>query len=283
MTEVARDLTIPKDLFSEGGSLDALTFVLRDTRYAIPIAQVRYIEQDPRESSRVDSDDGQHREVTTYLNQVVPIVDFAHLVQLQPAYEENFKLIETLELREQDHVNWLDALEDSILHNTPFTKATDPHQCAFGQWYDKFEPEDELLQDIMADFDAPHKRIHGLATRLLSLAKSDKDQAIEILEKERNFTLAKLMELFDIARDRLRSITRPVLVFVDKSDGALLAIRLDAIEDIETFDISQCAPYDSLSSTTGKHLGIISGYLNNKDNKRAPSILLDWREFNGHP
>lgn len=281
MQQSAKKLSMPSDLFSGEGALDALTFSLMNTRYAIPISQVRYIEQDTRKSTRVDMEEGA-REVTTYQGSVVPIVDFARLAHIKPAYEENLQLISTLDQRERDHVNWLNALEDSVMHGSTFSLTTDPHQCAFGQWYDHFKAEDELLADIMQDFDAPHKRIHGLADLLLGKAAAGKrDEAIQQLQVERATTMVKLKNLFEVARDRLRSITRPVLVFVNRADGKLIAIRLDAIDDIQIFASKQYAPYDSMADMSGRVLEVIVGYLHDKQSPGAPYILLDWRFFRG--
>ena len=65
--------------------------------------------------------------------------------------------------REKDHIEWVQALEDSLLNDTPFVKAKDPHKCAFGQWYDTFKSRDETLMEALSEFDKPHTQIHSLA------------------------------------------------------------------------------------------------------------------------
>lgn len=275
-----KPLQIPEGIFSEDGIVDALTFQLSGTHYAVPISQVRYIEQITKDTRRVDTDQGPY-EVTDYQGKAVRVVDFAQLTHGHSTHKENAELVQTLEQREQDHIDWLDALEDSIRNGSPFNKATDPHLCAFGKWYDQFNPEDELLQDIMKDFDEPHKRIHSLAEKLLGLVEEDqKAKALNILDKERNTTLNKLRNLFDIARDRISTMTRPVFVFVRSGASGLVAIRLDAIDDIIIFDKKYFANYDSMHGTIGKDLPIFVGYLSEEKNAQMPYILLDWRQFN---
>ena len=274
-----KPIEIPAGIFSEAGVVDALTFKMNDTYYAVPISQVRYIEQITSTTRRVDTTSGP-REVTDYQGNPVIVVDFANFTHSKSEHRDNFDLIKTLKQREQDHIDWLDALEDSVQNGTPFTKATDPHKCAFGQWYDTFKPEDELLSDIMADFDVPHQHIHSLAEKLLTLVdEGEKQRALDILEKERNTTLTKLRNLFAVARDRLTSITRPVFVFVQARKSQMIAIRLDAIDDIILFNQKHYAPYDSMQGVLGHDLDFFAGYLSEDGNSQRPYILLDWRLF----
>ena len=63
------------------------------------------------------------------------------------------KLIQLFTEKEKDHHDWLNALEESIVDGVPFTKAKDPHQCAFGKWYDKF-------QTLAGRFILFHRRCH---------------------------------------------------------------------------------------------------------------------------
>ncbi|MCG8312602.1 MAG: CZB domain-containing protein [Pseudomonadales bacterium] len=274
-----KTVEIPNGIFSDTGVVDALTFKMNDTHYAVPISQVRYIEQITTHTRRIDTTSGP-REVTDYQGNPVIVVDFANFTHSQSQHRENFELIKTLKQREQDHIDWLDALEDSVQNGTAFTKATDPHLCAFGKWYDTFKPKDELLSDIMADFDAPHRHIHSLAETLLKLVGEDeKQRALDILEKERNTTLTKLRNLFAVARDRLTSITRPVFVFVQARKNQMIAIRLDAIDDIILFNQKHYAPYDSMQGVLGHDLDFFAGYLSEDGDTHRPYILLDWRLF----
>ncbi|MCG8673268.1 MAG: chemotaxis protein CheW [Pseudomonadales bacterium] len=280
MQNVAKQVNqLPDGIFSKDGVVDALTFQLCNTRYAIPISQVRYIEQITKSTRRVDTQHGPF-EVTDYQGKTVHVIDFAELTHGHSSHKDNAALVTQLEQREQDHVDWLDALEESVKTGVAFTKATDPHQCAFGKWYDHFAPDDEILADIMKDFDAPHKRIHSLAEKLLGLvAQNEKAKALNILEKERNTTLIKLRNLFDVARDRIKTMTRPVFVFVCNKRNGLVALRLDAIDDIILFDQKHYAHYDSMPGTSGKDLPIFAGYLSEDGQNHMPYILLDWRQY----
>lgn len=269
----------PNSLFDQASSLEVITFDVSDTQYATPVAAVRYIEQDKRKTTRIEVNDRLGAEVTTYQGKPVPIYDFADLMGCEAEYKSNLELLKTLEDREKDHINWVDTLEQALRNDLEFTLARDPSQCAFGKWYSSYQAQDELLADILEDFDEPHKRIHSLATHLLDLATDgQREKAISILDDERNRTLGKLVSLFSAAKDRLENITRPILLYID-TDKKMIAVRLNAISDIRTFERSAFTPQTEVDDNHNlEELNFISGYLES-DNDLPPCVLLDWHAF----
>lgn len=259
-------------------TLEVITFEADGTCYAVPIEQVRYIQKDNVATTRIDTDNGAYH-LVRFEGQPIPVLDFADWTGGKAVYRMNKELIDVLTQREQDHIDWLNALEESLRTGGAFTKARDPHQCAFGKWYDTFTTDDDMLADLMRDFNEPHKRIHALADKLLALKDNEgMDAALTLLQRERQFTLARLQELFADAKDRLRSITRPVLVFLVKQNGHLVAIRLNGLSDIETYSWADFSPYEPFS-TNSKVLPIIQGYLQAKKNKTRPLVLLDFNKL----
>ena len=168
-------------------------------------------------------------------NRPVPVYDLAVLLGVESGQDSRRTLIETLTAREKDHVDWLDALEASVRDGVPFTRATDPHACAFGQWYDRFRTRDEVLGTLLEKFDEPHRRIHALGARLLGLRDAGRvDEALAALEEERTTTLQLLRRLFTRAREQLRAAMRPVTLYLDDGDGAAsLGLVLDEIHSVE--------------------------------------------------
>lgn len=147
-------------------------------------------------------------------------------------YQEYDDLAALLPQRRQDHIDWMAGLEQSLLHNIPFTKARSPYECAFGKWYYTFRTEERRLTMLMAQFEAPHARIHGLADRLLTLqAAGEQEQAMRIFQQEKEGTLANLLQLFDDVLSLLPHLKRPVALIVN--DGvARHALGIDRVLDI---------------------------------------------------
>lgn len=266
-------------LFSLSDSIEVITFYIGNTQYATPVSEVRYIEQDKRKTTRIELNEKLGAEVTTYQGKPVPIYDLANLMGCEAEYNKNIELLKILEDREQDHKNWLIALESSLKNNTEFKGAKDPTQCAFGKWYLTFEPEDEILADIMKDFEEPHSKLHSLADELLNLKDSEGvDKALSVLEYQKTRTFGKLIDLFASAKERVENITRPILLYLDTSKK-MIAVRLNAISDIVTYTKNSFTTQDDVDENEGlNNLTFVSGYLENKDNE-PPCVLLDWRLF----
>lgn len=218
-----------------------LTFSSGTTRFAIDVVCVRFITSSDTINTRmVPAEGGREQTVFNYDGKPIPLYSFCAITDVKSRVEESEELIELLSARKQDHIDWMDALEHSIKTGEPFEKARDPHQCAFGKWYDQYESDDEQLKDILAKFDAPHKHIHSLAGSLLEKCDDaeGRQQALEILNKERFTTMAALLSLFSEASARMSNLTRPVIMILAATD-TLFGIRLDGIDGIEEFSNSQ--------------------------------------------
>ncbi|MEE3209576.1 chemotaxis protein CheW [Thalassolituus sp.] len=215
-----------------------LTFHLPRAKYALPVDSIQYITTlDAIDPHDVPGGKSGIRRMFTYEGTQIPLFNFSRLIGSTSQLEECEQLISMLKQRRQDHIDWITALEHSINHGEEFKKAADPHLCAFGLWYDKYKAHDEELRKIMAQFDAPHNRIHSLATRLLKMAhEEDKaEEANRILNDEKHSTLKVLLRLFDQATARLEEMLKPVVVIL-RAAGRTYGIELDSIDQIIEFD-----------------------------------------------
>lgn len=278
--EVAETQDLPP-VFAGQTSIEVITFYEGQTQYATPVSAVRYIEQDRRKTTRIEFNKELGAEVTTYQNKPVPIFDFAGLMGCEAEYIKNIKLMQLLDDHEKDHRNWMISLEESLRSGSEFTLARDPNLCKFGQWYNDFKSEDELLADIMEDFDGPHRHIHAPVDRLLAMRDAgEQEEALVELEKVKVTSFVKLMNLFKAAKDRIENITRPILIFID-TESKMVAIRLNAISDIVTYQVGSFTSKDEVDDSSElNELNFLAGYLENK-NDAPPCVLLDWRLFKG--
>jgi chemotaxis signal transduction protein len=281
--ETATDTLAQNSLFNASASLEVITFYVGKTQYATPVSEVRYIEQDKRKTTRIELDKKVGAEVTSYQGKPVPIYDLANLMGCEAEYKANLDTLQVLKEAEKDHVSWVESLETCLRDGSKFTLAKDPNLCMFGKWLADFQADDEILADIFEDFDAPHKKIHSLASELLLLRDNDDvETALSIFAEERTKTFTKLISLFSAARDRLENITRPILLYID-TGKKMIAVRLNAISDIVTYsktDYTTQAEVDDNSQL--KNLNFFSGYLENKEVEFPPCVLLDWRLFSGN-
>lgn len=210
------------------------TFFVEDMMFGLDVSHVLMLGQNVNEVQRLPVEAKGLSGVIKYQGHVVPVLDFAHRLGISSGTDVKNTLLAELMAREQDHVEWLNALERSIKTDEAFTKAVNPNECTFGRWYNQFETRDDTLRDLLRLFDEPHRKIHSLAEELLRLSSQDqKQKALEILNHQRITTLSKLRGLFARAREQVKSAMRPILLYVTR-DGLTprYALLIDEVNDV---------------------------------------------------
>lgn len=166
--------------------------------------------------------------------QVMPLVDLRRRLGM-PSYTDKIKaLVDMVRQRENDHLNWLAELENSVRQSREFTLTTNPHKCKFGQWYDQYKPASLSESQLLLQFDGPHRRIHGLAERVQALVVKNKtDQALALIEKTRNGDFATMRKLFDDFRRLMEELAATEIALVLENMSQSTAMAVDAIESVE--------------------------------------------------
>lgn len=254
---------------------EIMTFRTGDSLFGVPIQNVLSImgETDNLSCKSFRSKEGLG--IIEYRGTPVSVIDLAIAGDIVSDTESKKLLIETLKEREQDHINWLNALEVSLETDAAFTLARDPHKCKFGMWYDTFETKDEDLREILKDFDEPHKKIHALADTLCDLkAAGETEQSIEILKLERVTTLPKLRLLFNRAITQLQSTIKPVFIYLTL-DGATpcAAIRVDEIADVESVEENSFVSMNDMALPQVNDIDYMTGFIKLGD--KGDCLLID--------
>lgn len=268
------------DSLFKDGKISVITFSTNDASFAIPLDQVLYIEKDVKRNIQLNDLDQFNHEVITYQNNTVQLYDFNRLIGSENHQQAMQDFVSLLDKMEQQHVDWVNALEESILTGATFNKALDPNKCDFGRWYNQFSSDNEEIAEVMERFDAPHKKLHGIAKEILSKNQSDHEQAMKMLQLERATTLNELVVLFQLAKERARASVRPIIVFVEHDGGRITALRLDNINDIVSYSRKNFS-LDNSTDGVMKNKGddfVIEGYLRNGND--APLMLINCRAQN---
>ena len=173
------------------------------------------------------------RGVINLRGKVVPVVDLRVRLGLPPFATESAGLIDMLKEREQEHVKWVDELEASVKEDREFKGEKDPTRCAFGQWYQQFTSNNQLLSMQLKKFDAPHRTIHNLAHHVAELrAANDHEQAAEVVKNARDRELAELQHLFETTYRLVEESSREIALVLEQA-GRLFAISVDAVATVE--------------------------------------------------
>lgn len=218
-----------------------LIFTCKDTEYGLDISAVQEIVPTKAlENVKISSQ--WIKGATKIRQRYFYVFDFRKILGYQTLLEERQQLVETLNQREKDHIDWLEALYKSITEGVEFTKAKDPTKCAFGKWYYSYKAPDSTIRRLLDQFEDPHNRIHGLAEKLLNLAEVDKKKAIEILEEEKRFTLAKMLKLFAELKQLLVTNIRSLMIVLGPSFDSSVVIEVDGIDNIRNLEKENLVP-----------------------------------------
>ncbi|MFK8067549.1 MAG: CZB domain-containing protein [Gammaproteobacteria bacterium] len=267
---------------TKNGTITVMTLYIEDALYAIPIDNVVSLSKETDHIQELPIKAPGLIGVSHYQNKVVPVIDIAQRIGIKSGTKGKNELIETLSAREQDHIDWLDALENSILTGEKFDKARDPHQCAFGKWLDSYKPRNESLLEIKSQFAEPHEQIHSLADKLLDMCSQGdvgKEAALKELKHERLTTSKRLRSLFSYSREQVSEMMRSILLYVTR-DGITpaYAMLIDEVHDALDYNLKDCyspsqAGFESLLTNDR----FIKAVLSDKNQPKA--ILLDTDEI----
>ncbi|MFK5985368.1 MAG: chemotaxis protein CheW [Pseudomonadota bacterium] len=256
--------------------LRAFTFWIFETLYAVDIAKVLTISQDLSNIQNIPATAKGLLGMVEFQGHAIPVIDFASMLNLKSAIQSGKDLIQLLNDRENDHHAWINALENSIIDGVPFLKPKDPKLCAFGMWLKSFKSRDETLMDILEDFNKPHRHIHSLADKLLDMRVSgEHEEALKILNLERDITMKKLTKHFSHAREHVRESSRAVLLYITE-DGTTptVALQIDDIHDVIDFKAEQFKAMSSLKSILNSdEEKLINSYIKINDN--ADCLLIN--------
>jgi len=180
------------------------------------------------------------RGVINLRGRVTPLVDLRRRLGMRSAREETEDLCALMEQRAQDHKRWLEELEASVRENRKFVLARDPHQCAFGKWYDNFQTDNILLSGFIKKFDAPHKQIHALANEVEELtnrgcagqANACVEKAAQVFEAARSGVLSTMLKLFADFQLMIRETNREIAVVLQGQAG-MYAVSVDSVASVE--------------------------------------------------
>lgn len=209
------------------------------------------------------------RGVIDFRGRIIKLIDIRKILNLKSSEEEIQEFFTIMDARRQDHINWLNKLEECVMNDTEFTLTTDPHKCAFGKWYDAYNSEKNNIMFIVtfARFDKPHKDIHEIGIKAGNLLKNNnRDGAIALIESTKNKELKQMMHLFDEVKIAFRESHREIIVVIgDEDENISMSVdKIIAIENLTEID-------QELIKSTITDTQYISGIGKRKD---GSSVLL---------
>lgn len=217
---------------NENEEYPLVTFKIKGSQYAISAQYVSTMVALP-EITPVPQAPSYVRGVINLRGEVLPLVDLRLRLGLPSNQDELTDFCGTMAQRKQDHHNWLHELENSIQEEQPFTLTTDPHECAFGKWYDSYEPQSNMASTILKRFDTPHKKIHAVAEKANALvADGNVEGAQALIERTRNKELHKMIGLFSDICTFYKEESKEIVLVVEGKDFNF-ALVVDTVDGVE--------------------------------------------------
>jgi len=210
-----------------------LIFLIKNEKYAFSIKNIKEIIRKPN-INHVPNLPDYYLGMSKLRDDIVPIISLRKRLKYPSLEEENKALIETLKLREQDHINWLNELEKSIKEDREFQLQRDPKLCNFGRWYYSFKTDSYTLKAHLDKFELPHNQIHSIANLALDTKKNKGVQdALDIIEATRSTTLKSMITLFNELYKILETHTNErTIVFYSMRNKKQLGFIVDRIDRI---------------------------------------------------
>ena len=219
--------------------------------FAVPAACVRELMSIP-DVTAVPLRRPQDRGVINLRGSIIPLIDLRKHFGWPSVPEELDAFYQLMNQREQDHRNWLKELDRCVLEGDEFRLATDPHKCAFGRWYDSYQPESPWIAALLRKFEAPHKAIHALASSATGLVRAGKrEEAHGLVEHARNGELREMVALFEQMKQLMRETVKE-LAMVIATPGNTFALSIDRAIAVENLPPGQIKQVDAGAALPGK-------------------------------
>ena len=215
------------------------------------------------------------RGVVNLRGAVFPVIDLRMRLGIPGACEEWEAVFDLMTKRKQDHVRWLTELEASVEERREFKMTRDPHQCAFGKWYDNFKTDNNLLSLHLEEFDAPHKHIHAIADKVTRLMETGNTAGAKaLIETTRGKELAKMISLFDDTRDVVCNSINEIVMVMQRPKGKIGVIvdSVTAVKNIAPETIENPLEGHGIASDCIKGIAHLDG---------ESMVLLDERSLFG--
>ncbi|MCP3945064.1 MAG: hypothetical protein GY710_26800 [Desulfobacteraceae bacterium] len=255
-------------------------FRLIEQQFAVSANQVKEMIKMPKVVS-IPKTPNYFRGIMNLRGRVIPVIDLRKKMGMTSFLDETQDLIDLLIQREQDHKNWIIELESSVKDRREFKLATNPHECAFGKWYDNFSTKNKILEYCLKKFDTPHKKIHSIAIEVKTHEKkNDFDGAFHIINKTKTNELAHMIKLFEEARNLLTEDQKEIALILEKKKK-FIALSVDAIETIEKLSLADIEEVPPIMAT-GKN-PYISGLGKRNTGKGLVQLLTIEPIFNDAP
>lgn len=242
MTELKTE-TVQTDVDAE---LPWLVFMLHNLKYTVNSRIVTTILQMPDSLTPVASSPEMFRGVLNFRGDVLPLLDLRKLLGIISVQDEQHGLTSQIEKIKQSHLDWVRALESTIVDDVPFGGNLDPHTCDLGHWIDSMlgstsEATSNVILTYLRSVQPIHDSMHSTGRTVLeSVKKLPHDRRASVLDGDAFKNIVRYTEdivskLSSLQDEYINSMREMVVVV---SDGSVqLGMIVDEVVAVDSLDI----------------------------------------------
>ncbi len=214
-----------------------LVFKLNDNLYTVNSKIITSIVMVPERITKVPNVPDYMLGLIHLRGSVIPLLDLRILFNTKSIKEEYEEFIKMIDDRKQDHIHWVEEFENSLNNNEKFKLNTNPHECAFGKWYDNFTTDIEAVNFHLKKIDEPHKEIHAAVEKANNCSKQcdscDREKCLKtVLEETKEKNMPYLLNLLDELKEIFKMHYKEMVVVLE-NDNSNIGIIVDEVLSVE--------------------------------------------------
>ena len=203
-----------------------VVFALDGEEYCANSAYVQGIVPASDEMTRMPNNPANLVGVMPHAGGHIPVFDARTMFGMETLKQE----IEDFGIMRRMHLEWVDALKESVENHTPFTKPVNHHKCKFGLWYDNFHTNNVSINFVLAKIDEPHAAIHACGAEAQKLmAHGDYDGAMEEYKKAEKICQEQVIPLLDQLIRTYQEVNRGMVLVLKEEDSGPVGLMVDEI------------------------------------------------------
>ncbi|MEA1916706.1 MAG: chemotaxis protein CheW, partial [Campylobacterota bacterium] len=229
-----------------------ILFYAGTSKYALEIDRVERIMMVPKFDLATNKDkavDG----IFNYENSIIPILCFRIMIS-KNSYKKDLQ--DTFKELKKQHIEWLEALKDSLNKNVIFEKTTNPNACNLGKWLNSFNSYDGEVLKVLKELNTHHQELHKSAIKTCELKLTNIEKAKEFYEKNVLVIYEKTIHYLDLLINLLDNVANDSQkLLVLSCEEKKFALKVDKIDNIIHVDESMIKKQASVKRS-GKYVDI---------------------------
>ena len=233
---------------------DLILFSIEKNNFSLELDKIKRIVQASK-TTPVAGNADEIEGIFTFEDKVLNVLDFRTMIGIEQFDERYAEMIPKFK---KEHDDWVEALENRVKENAPFTKSINTNDSELGKWLGSFTSYDDTITNILTDLSSAHKKFYGKTTATIDVSKQDKERAVNMLVKDiqplKEIMLRCLDELLEYKQLIANSVQKFLIIDGEKP----FAVRIDEVDDIIAIEESDIQSADSFDedSTLVKINGI---------------------------